>query len=163
MHLFSLIPWCFQVFGWVVSLAIWMPNIYQAGWLCFFKESCLQSHSRSSSCLAAAAVWDYRQLFIIRCSFHDGLIVQTKPVCCAVRVDPVQHSFVLCSRQGCCLISWAVSITYKYLAFCHKLRSWVSKCECWNPSSSQVCGGFVTNFNGVRCLCHAGCLIPIRQ
>lgn len=95
-HLFLPIPWCSQVFGWVICLAIQMPNTCQVTWLFFFKESCLQSHSHSSSCPAAAA-WDYRQFFITRDSHHDGLIVQTQPVYCAVHVDPAQRSFVLCS------------------------------------------------------------------
>lgn len=51
-HLFLSIPWCFQVFGWVVFLAMQMPNICQVTWICFFKESCLQIHSHSSSCPA---------------------------------------------------------------------------------------------------------------
>lgn len=45
-------------------------------------------------------MWDYRQLFIIRDSCHDGLIVQMQPVYCVVHVDPAQQSFVLCSSQG---------------------------------------------------------------
>lgn len=163
VHLFLPTPWCFQVFGWVACLAIQMPNTCQATWLHFFKESCLQSHGHSSSCPAAAAMWAYRQLFVIRDSWHNGLIVQMQPVYCVAHVDPAQQSFVLCSCQGCCPISWVVSFAYKYLALCHKFCSWIAKHECWNPSSLQVNRSFVTVFNGVRCLCTARCSCPLRQ
>lgn len=39
VHLFSPVPWWFQVFGCTVCLAMWKPNARQATWLHFLKES----------------------------------------------------------------------------------------------------------------------------
>lgn len=126
MHLFSAVSWCFQVFGWVVCLAIQMPNICRPTWLCFFKESCLQSHCAAPHILLllvglqTALYYLWLLSWWANCTNRDSILCST----CGF------SSTLLCSvltAKGCCPISWVVSVAYKYLGFCHKLCSWIAK------------------------------------